>query len=114
MVLFMCIPVGGTMYQIVSTVYDIYTSSYEDRISIFSEKYPEFASAYPQLFEAVCKPRFNYDRFCDIIERCFRVDKSKKRKRDHDHDDDVHTIIEKECDSMFRSQEHSLKNEYLA
>lgn len=108
-------------HTLIHIVYCIYTSqcSYEDRVSTFADTYPLFAHTYPQLFQAVCKPRFNYDRFCDIIERCCRaheheINNKKKRKRDQIEALDMVDIdIDKECAHMFRDQNYALKNDYL-
>ena len=65
---------------LIDIVYEIYSSTtdYEERREYFTAKYPEFANFYSYLFEMTCKPRFNFNKFVEIL---IDLTKSKKRKR---------------------------------
>jgi hypothetical protein len=66
--------------DLIDIVYEIYSSTtdYDERRAFFSVKYPEFANSYSYLFEMTCKPRFNFNKFAEIL---IDLTKSKKRKR---------------------------------
>ena len=65
---------------LIDIVYEIYSSTtdYDERRMYFSNKYPEFANEYLHIFEMTCKPRFNFNKFVEIL---IELTKSKKRKR---------------------------------
>ena len=67
------------MVDVVEIVSDIYhsTTDYDERCRYFKEKYPIFVIEYTKLFEMICKPRFNFDKFMEIS--CNLL-KCKKRK----------------------------------
>ena len=65
--------------NIIHIVYDIYnsTTDYDERRKFFQDKYPEFVITYNKLFEMLCKPRFNFDKFIEIT---YNLSTNKKRK----------------------------------
>ena len=67
------------MVDVVEIVSDIYrsTTDYDERCRYFKEKYPIFVMEYTKLFEMICKPRFNFDKFIEIS---YNLSKCKKRK----------------------------------
>ena len=69
-------------HELIDIVYDIYhsTTDFEERRKLYKEKYPEFVNNYSHIFEMLCKPRFNFDKFIDITYN-LSVGNSKKRKR---------------------------------
>ena len=101
-----------TLVHTVHTVYSIYTSNiqFKNEDSV-SKEYPEFARAYPKLFASVCKPRFNFDKFVDIVARTTDTYArlSRKRKRDIN----IYIDIETELAEFFKCQDALVKHEYL-
>ena len=123
-------------------VYDIYhsTTDYEERRQIYMTKYPEFVEKYSTIFNMLCKPRFNFDKFIQItfdlnkpqLKRTRCSDEAlysehKKRKRvdvnnENDDNDEYEikdkdrTLIEEDLvsklNALFSEQNNAL--EYLA
>ena len=102
------------MEEISEIVYDIYQNpmEYTERKIIFSNKYPQFAASYPVLFDMVCLPRFNIDKFLDldILHQLQVQQPSTCRKRSRD---DANYTIERRLYTMHRSQQLQSRNEYL-
>jgi hypothetical protein len=75
--------------NMIHIVYDIYHSStdYDERRKYYITKYPEFVKEYTELFEMLCKPRFNFDKFIEISYN-LTISSGKKRKR---HSDDLNS-----------------------
>jgi len=99
-------------YDIIRIVYDIYVSppGYAERYTTFKCIYPEFVAAYPRLFESVCTPRFNYDKFYIIASKALECTGKKRKSMNavfHCMD------IENKLHEVFAAQQHALKNEYL-
>ena len=66
--------------SLINIVYDIYrsTTDYEERRKYYMEKYPEFVNTYSKLFEMLCKPRFNFDKFIEIT---YNLSVSNKKRK---------------------------------
>ena len=58
----------NTKSKLIDIVYDIYrsTTDYDERRKYCIVKYPEFVNEYTYIFEMLCKPRFNFDKFLEI------------------------------------------------
>ena len=105
------------MEKISEIVYDIYQNpmEYSERRTTFSRKYPHFAASYPVLFDMVCLPRFNIDKFLDLnlLHEVHQVQIQQPptcRKRNRD---DSNYTFERRLYSMHKSQLTHVQNEYL-
>lgn len=98
--------------EISEIMYDIYQNpmEYTERKNTFSTKYPQFAASYPVLFDMVCLPRFNIDKFLDLnlLHEVQQEPTCKKRNRD-----DSNYTIDRRLYSMHKSQQLQSRNEYL-
>jgi hypothetical protein len=81
----------------VSEIYNS-TTDYDERRIYYTNKYPIFVESYTYIFEMLCKPRFNFNKFVEII-------KSKKRKRCNEN------ILMYDLQDIIKQQEYSI--EYL-
>ena len=96
--------------DIIHIVYDIYhsTTDYEERRELYMTKYPEFVIKYSNIFEMLCKPRFNFDKFIEITfalnkpnmkrtrcsEEALYSDKKRKRYEESDEIEEDYKIKE--------------------
>ena len=65
-----------TLLNIVNEIYNS-TTDYDERRVYYKAKYPEFVENYEYIFDMLCKPRFNLNKFVNIINN---INKNKKRK----------------------------------
>lgn len=68
--------------ELMDIVYDIYhsTTDFEERRKLYKEKYPDFVKNYGYIFEMLCKPRFNFDKFMEIT---YNLTGKNAKKRKH-------------------------------
>ena len=102
---------NNNMHKLMDIVYDIYhsTTDFEERRKLYKEKYPEFVNNYSHIFEMLCKPRFNFDKFIEITYNLSNG-KSKKRKRCSEEADEEKSyltpdILIPKLKDMFHQQE---------
>ena len=92
--------------ELIDIVYDIYhsTTDFEERRKLYKEKYPEFVINYSHIFEMLCKPRFNFDKFIEITFNLIGGN-SKKRKRCSEEANLTSDILIPKLKDMFHQQE---------
>lgn len=106
---------GLDTQTLLTIVYDIYcsTTDYDERRNYYKNKYPEFVNTYSYVFEMLCKPRFNFDKFIEIT---YNLSNSyNKRKRNDDAYDAYYTydkiilpeLLVPKLNNLFKEQQNA-------